>query len=217
MKPEEPFFHFSHSDQGNSNSEIPACLKGYFLISQNNMLDPNFFQTVVLIIEHDYNGVFGIVVNRRSKLNLGHILPHFASGHATSTPIYIGGPVQQEYLFVMHSEMPDGHQASQDARSPIPGVIFEPCFSKVEHYFKEEYWNSIPIDERPKMNLSLGYSGWASGQLEQEMQIGSWMLHPAHADIIFHPHPAQGWRDALRQKGGIYKIFANSKQKPELN
>lgn len=193
----------------------PSSLKGYFLISESNMPDPNFFQTVVLVLEHNHEGAFGLVVNRRSHLTLGDIMPRFNTDRGHSTPIYVGGPVQQEYLFSLHSDIP-GLQ-SESASSPIPGIQFEPSFHKLENFFDEETWTKIPEEERPSIHLFLGYSGWAPGQLEREMEMNSWMILPATPKLVFHPNPEEGWRDALREKGGIYRIFADSNQDPALN
>lgn len=198
------------------NDKNPENLKGYFLISEANMSDPNFFQTVVLMIEHTTDGAFGLVVNRKSHLTLGEIIPKFSSDRGFHTPIYVGGPVQQEYLFVVHSDLPGG-TISESSTSPIVGVHFEPAFRNVEDFFEDSVWNEIPADDRPNIHLYLGYSGWAPGQLEKEMEQGAWMVHPGTAKIVFHNNPEQGWRDALREKGGIYKFFADSNQNPQLN
>ena len=216
MTYQNPFFRVpAHGKREDS----PESLKGYLLISENHMLDPNFSETVVLILEHNHEGAFGLVVNRRSRLCLHDISSQFSKIPESILHIHMGGPVQQEYLFVLHSEMPEGHESSPEALRPVEGVIFEPSFSHVEKYFDDAYWGSLslPPDDYPKMHLYLGYSGWGPGQLEDEMQAGSWIFHPAQADIVFHNNPEQGWREALRAKGGIYKIFANSKQDPSLN
>jgi len=197
-------------------SARPKSLKGQFLISEANMSDPNFFQTVVLMVEHNDEGAFGIVVNRRSKLTLADILPGFANTRGQGSPIYVGGPVQQEYLFVLHSDLPE-MQASEHRSSPVPGVYFEPAFRKLEEYFQDDSWEKIPADDRPRIHLFLGYSGWAPGQLEREMDRGSWITHPASAKIVFHENPEEGWKNALREKGGIYRVFADTNPDPGLN
>lgn len=191
-------------------------LKGYFLIAEANMLDPNFKHTVVLIIEHNEDGAFGLIVNRKSELNLVDILPEFNTKRGRTTPIYFGGPVQQEFLFAIHSKLIDKHH-SQTSIEIIPEVYFEPGFRNLEDYFKDSYWDTLPPDDKPKIHLFLGYSGWGPKQLERELREGSWIIHKATPKIIFHQNPEEGWKDALRQKGGIYKIFADTNQDPFLN
>lgn len=207
-----PFFRPSH----HGRPEFPASLKGYFLISESNMPDPNFFQTVVLMLEHNAEGAFGLVVNRRSQLRLADVMPDFDNARGREAPLYVGGPVQQEYLFGVHSDLP-GQAPGDNAVLPVPGVIFEPSFRNIQGYFEPETWESIPADDRPRIHLFLGYSGWGPGQLEKELQLGSWMVHRAEPRIVFHPNPDEGWKDALREKGGVYRVFADTDQNPSLN
>ncbi|MFP4067980.1 MAG: YqgE/AlgH family protein [Spirochaetaceae bacterium] len=194
---------------GYDRSEYPTSLTGYFLISEAEMMDPNFFRTVVLIIRHDETGAFGLVVNRKSNLTLSDVLPEFEDSPGGELPLYVGGPVQQEYLFVVHSPY-EGHEPSEAAVQPVEGVIFEPAFAEVRDLFETE-----PAGRN--VLLFLGYSGWAPGQLETELEEGAWILHPAGRHIVFHPNPEEGWRDALRDKGGLYRIFADTDQKPSTN
>jgi putative transcriptional regulator len=194
----------------------PESLKGYFLISESNMSDPNFFQTVVLLIEHNIEGAFGLVVNRRSRLTLSDILPEFSGRLASETPVHVGGPVQQDYIFVVHSEIPD-FPPSPNATVLKQGIIFEPSFRHIEKFFRDEVWDAMAEEDRPSIHLFLGFSGWAPGQLEKEMEQGSWITHIATPKIVFHPNPEEGWRDALREKGGIYRVFADSNQNPSMN
>ncbi|TVR03611.1 MAG: YqgE/AlgH family protein, partial [Spirochaetaceae bacterium] len=80
-----------------------------------------------------------------------------------------------------------------------------------------EQWSAIPPDDQPKLHLYAGYSGWGPDQLESEIRLGAWYLHQAAADIVFHPEPEQGWRDALSRKGEIYRIIAETGYRPSLN
>lgn len=201
---------------GYDRSEYPESLTGYFLISEAEMMDPNFFRTVVLIIRHDETGAFGLVVNRKSHLSLGDVLPEYDDDRGSDLPLYVGGPVQQEYLFVVHSRY-EGHEPSEAAIEPVKGVLFEPAFEQISWLLTTEGWDRIPESERPQVLLFLGYSGWAPGQLENELAEGAWILHQAQPHIVFHPNPEQGWRDALRDKGGLYRIFADTDQKPSTN
>lgn len=193
-----------------------SSLQGCFLISEANMQDPNFHQTVVLMIDHNEEGAFGLVVNRKSSLVLADVLPEKnEEERAINCPLYIGGPVQQEYIFAVHSQ--SCLEPSATAVEISPDVYFEPGFKQVLPFFDTGYWNSIPADDRPDIHVFLGYSGWGPGQLEAEMEAGSWMTIQATRDIIFHENPEEGWKAALRKKGGIYKIFADSNQDPSLN
>ena len=84
------------------SEELPRYLGGYFLISEFDLADPNFHRTVVLLIAHDAEGAFGLVVNRPSRFALGEVIEGVEDSPAASIPVYVGGPVQQNALFVMH-------------------------------------------------------------------------------------------------------------------
>lgn len=200
---------------GQSNSEEPRFLEGYFLISEVELLDPNFYRSVVLLVKHDEEGAFGLVVNRRSNVTLEEVLEGFEEGPAKDLPIHVGGPVQQEYLFALHSGFPDQLQ-SEHASAPAEGVVFEPVTESVVDYLKND-WAALPDGQRPKIHLFAGYSGWGAGQLENELKSGAWVVLPASSDIVFYPDPSEGWRQALSRKGAFYKIVAETGFKPSMN
>lgn len=203
------------SFSGDNRHELPKSLEGYFLISEVELMDPNFYRTVVLLVKHDEEGAFGLVVNRRSNVTLGELVDGFETSEARELPIHVGGPVQQEFLFALHSGFPDQLQ-SEHASTPTDGVVFEPVTESVVEYLKNE-WVTLPKETRPKIHLFAGYSGWGAGQLEGELKESAWVILPASSDIVFYPNPAEGWRQALSRKGAFYKIVAETGFKPSMN
>ena len=198
-----------------SEKKIPRFLDGYFLISETELQDPNFHQTVVLLIQHNTSGAFGLVVNRTSPATLGTLVEDFSNLPAGNLPVYIGGPVDQMYLFVLHSGLPGGVQ-SEHATEPVEGVIFEPDFTIIADFLANK-WPGLKSEERPHIHLYAGYSGWAPEQLEGELKLKSWVIYPAVPEIVFSGNPEEGWRDALRKKGGIYWVAAETGSKPSMN
>ena len=190
-------------------------LSGSFLISDVRLTDANFRRTVVLLISHDENGALGLVVNRRLHATLADAIPEFAETEAGAIPIYEGGPVQQEYLFAIHSGLPD-EVCSEHSIRPIEHVTFEPAFQVLGEYLKST-WAGIPQGERPPVHLYAGYSGWGKGQLERELRHGAWIVRPAAAKHVFTPDPEETWREALGELGGIHKIVAETGYKPSMN
>jgi len=190
-------------------------LTGYFLISEIGLMDPNFYRSVVLMITHDDKGAFGLVVNRPSKLTLGDLVEGMGKSPAASIPVYVGGPLQQDFLFVLHTEFAAGSSGDNEKR-PVEGVVFEPMTQSAVDYLKEK-WSSLPDGKRPTVRLYAGYSGWGPGQLEGELQSEAWVVLPATQEIIFHPNPAEGWADALGKKGPLYQIILQTGFKPSMN
>ena len=199
-------------------SESPSftSLTGQFLISESHLIDPNFQFTVILIVSHDTEGALGLVVNKPSSSALGDVFPEQFGDHCAShIPIFIGGPVQQEYLFLVEqglaeSQQPEGSLLVTDS------VYFVPNVRPVLEYIQDS-WDDIPHDMRPSLRFFAGYSGWGSGQLEAELSQDSWVVHSASSDIIFNTHPENGWRDALRKKGGVYWVMGETGSKPSMN
>ncbi|TVR90078.1 MAG: YqgE/AlgH family protein [Spirochaetaceae bacterium] len=194
---------------------VPDSLAGHFLISETDLLDPNFFRTVVLMTDHGAAGAFGLVVNRKSTAGLKDLIPDFENDPAGDIPVYVGGPVEQQYLFVLHSGIPTRFRSDHSV-SPTPGVIFEPLTEPLVHFLRDE-WRAIPLEDRPKIHLFAGYSGWGPLQLESELEAGAWYIHRATADIVFHADPEKGWHDALSKKGPLYKIIAETGIRPSMN
>lgn len=192
-----------------------AYLTGHFLISGIGLLDPNFFRTVVLMVQHGDDGAFGLVVNRPAERTLGEILPALAGGQALNIPVYIGGPVQQDFLFALHSGLAE-EMRNPAAMTPVEGVVFEPATKDLIRYLVEE-WDGLPVEDKPRIRLYAGYSGWAPGQLEREMREHSWFTHPARQDIVFHPDPEAAWKAALSDKGDYYKFVADTGYMPSVN
>lgn len=186
-------------------------LPGHFLIAESELGDPNFVETVVLMISHDAEGAFGLVVNRKSALTLGEAAPGYRESALAGLPMYVGGPVEQEYLFTLHSGLPE-RQGGEFQKPVVPGVVFDPDFQSLEKTVVEN-----PGRKPPEIRLFAGYSGWGAGQLEGELSEGAWVIMPATADLVFNPNPKEGWREALRRKGGVYWALAETGYKPSMN
>jgi putative transcriptional regulator len=198
-----------------SGARLPGSLEGFFLVSETELVDPNFHRTVVLLVSHNGEGAFGLVLNRPAEIVLGDIIAEFEGGPLGELPAFVGGPVEQHYLFALHSGLPD-YAESQYALRPASGIVFEPVFHAMEGYLRSE-WSAIEPPTRPNVNFYLGYAGWSAGQLESELEQNAWLVIPATPEIVFHPDPTEGWNAALTKKGGIYHVIAQTGFKPSMN
>ncbi len=205
----------SGSDQPGDGRQQPPYLGGYFLVSDIDLRDPNFYRSVVLTISHDDNGALGLVVNRPSPLSLGQMVEGLRDTAAAGIKVFVGGPVQQEILFCLHGELP-GLRTDDDAMRPIEGVCFEPLTREIVSYLEDE-WSARPESERAPVRLYAGYSGWGPGQLEGELKAGAWIVVKATPEITFHPEPAQGWAEAFAKNGPLSRIILQTGFKPSVN
>ena len=155
----------------------PVNLTHHFLIAMPNMVDPHFARTLTFICEHNDKGALGLVVNRPTEMTLQALLEQvsipFGSEEFKSIPIHFGGPVQVDRGFVLH--MPLGQWQSTLAVSPEVGLTTS-----------KDILQALARGEGPRQLLvTLGYAGWAPGQLEQELAQNAWLTVQAKAEVIF--------------------------------
>lgn len=178
---------------------------GKIIISRHNLPDPNFRETVVFMIEHNDQGAFGLIVNRKLEFPVQEALPHLDGIRARTSMLFLGGPVQKEVVLALH----DGTEI-EGGEEIIPGVFFEPSFERLFPFFLER-------NVAARIKTFIGYSGWGPGQLEAEMNQDTWIVLPGDQDLVFTEKSEQGWREALRAKGGLYRVFAETTANPEYN
>jgi putative transcriptional regulator len=194
----------------------PQDLNGQFLIAETDLQDPNFFRTVILIVHHNEEGAFGLVVNRQSDVTAGEVIEGVEETALEDVPVFVGGPVQQNYVFALHDGIPERYRSEHTEE--IGGrIFFEPSFRHVIDFVRSEDYQTVEPDSRSRIRVFAGYSGWGPGQLESELESDSWFVHPATADVIFDSEPTEGWKEALSKKGGFYRIVAETGFKPSMN
>ena len=166
---------------------------GTFLIAARSMLDPNFAQTVVLLIDYDSEGAFGLIVDRPTRHTLAELWPEISGLEAH--PVYYGGPVfPNRLLFLLRSD-----DAPEGMRLVIPGVYLGS---------DELALKRIIAGGEGEFRVYAGYSGWAPGQLDNEMARGDWHLLPAERRFIFDPQPADVWEELI-QRADIQVVQLN--------
>jgi len=177
---------------------------GILLISDPFLKDPNFMRTVVFLCEHEQQGSFGFVLNRKYENTIDELIPEL-EGHKIS--LFYGGPVQMDTIHFLHqypNEIPGGQEV-------IKGIYWGGDFDKVVEMIK-----SNAIDEN-KIRFFIGYSGWSDGQLKNELDEKSWLTVKATRKLVFHKDYKEIWKDSLKQLGGDYEIMINFPIDPQLN
>lgn len=155
-----------------------------FLVAARGMQDPNFAQTVILLIDYDAQGAFGLIINQPTRHNLAEIWPEITGLEAHS--VFWGGPVfPNRLLFLLRSE-----DAPQDMRRVIPGV-----------YLGSDELNlkRIIAEGQEEFRTYAGYSGWAPGQLDREIARGDWHLVPVERRFVFFPRPEEVWDELIQR------------------
>lgn len=148
-----------------------------FLIAMPAMVDPHFAKTLTFICEHNDQGALGVVVNRPIDMNLQALLEQVGispdSDIFKRVPVHFGGPVQVDRGFVLHT--PLGEWQSTLAVGPEIGLTTS-----------KDVLEAVARGSGPQQILvTLGYAGWAPGQLEHEIAQNAWLTVPAKLDIVF--------------------------------
>ena len=179
--------------------ETPEYLRGQLLLDSGQLQGSFFQRTVVLICQHDGEGAFGLVLNRATDNKVGEMVLANLPDTLKECPLYLGGPVQPTALSFLHTDsfVPDANV--------LPNLSLGHSLDALA-----EIGESFSSTRRVKMFA--GYAGWSAGQLEDEMERGAWLTHPASVELVFDTDPQQLWRLILQQKGWKYKLLA---QMPE--
>lgn len=175
-------------------AQTPArpSLTGQLLVASASMGDPRFEHTVIVMVRHDRDGAFGIVVNRqigeRPLAALLEMLGEKESTVAGTARIFAGGPVQTDIGFIIHST---------DYRRPGTTDIN----ARVALTSTRDILRDIGNDKGPKKSLiAFGYAGWGPGQLEGELARRDWVIAPADPKLIFDEDRDKVWESAFSQQ-----------------
>jgi putative transcriptional regulator len=173
-----------HSDIGS--------LVGQLLIAAPTIGDPRFSHAVILMVRHDAEGAFGIVVNRPiGERSIATLLE--ASGDSDpdvqgSVRVFAGGPVQPELGFVLHS--------AEYRRADTLDVD-----GRVAMTASRQVLRDIGHNQGPEKSLfALGYAGWGPGQLEGEMGRNTWFTTPEEPKLIFEDDRDNLWDEAMARR-----------------
>ena len=180
--------------------------KGIFLVAAPSLRDPNFRQTVVLLCEHGSQGALGVVVNRPTAIHLAEALPQVPVLEGQHHVLFTGGPVQPNHVLILlrAGQVPD------NTHHVFDGVYMGGDVAALEKIL------AVPA-EPAAFRAYVGYSGWAPGQLENEMKTGSWITLPADPTIVFEKDPSVIWADIMRSLGSRYEMYASMPADPSLN
>lgn len=160
-----------HSVDGASTGE-PG--RGMFLVAMRALDDSHFGRTVVYLVDHGEDGTVGLIVNRSSDISLSEAVPDIEDGHATAHELNYGGPVGLPVIIILAR-----------SESPIEGMkhVTDNVFISSDRRVLEALLAAQkPVSE---VRFYLGYSGWAAGQLDFELERDSWHVVAANTDAIF--------------------------------
>lgn len=184
---------------------MDTVAKGNILIAKPFLGDPNFERSVVILCEHNEQGSFGFVLNQLSSYTLQDIIEDEET--YTQAPIYIGGPVEQNTLHFIH-RLGD---VIEDSQKVVDDLYWGGNYEQIKTLL-----NIGKIEEKD-IRFFVGYSGWAAGQLDRELEEDAWVITTTEAAFIFDTPADKFWRSILRNMGGKHRILSNYPIDPRLN
>lgn len=179
---------------------------GMLLVATPQLLDPNFVDTVVLMLDVDEGGALGVVLNRPSGIPVSDVLETWGEIASEPEVLFRGGPVSTEgalgvALLRDRNDVPvgfrevDGLLGLVDLDTPV----------------------ELVTGSLAGMRVFAGYAGWGAQQLQDEIDEGSWYVVPGEAVDVFRLDPGELWRDVLRRQPGQLAWHSTRPVDPELN
>jgi len=170
-----------------------STLASSLLVAMPQLQDPNFHRSVVLLIHHDGDGTFGVVVNRATDITAPALCATLEIEWRgdPDREIYWGGPVQPHTGWVLFDgEMPA--LGSEEVSHIACGISFAGSL---------EVLRRVASAPPPHVRVLLGYAGWGPGQLENELAEGAWITAPVSNEVIFDVEPESMWEHVVRSLG----------------
>ena len=169
-------------------------LTGQLLVAMPGMGDPRFDHSVIFICSHDDEGAMGLIVNKpAADLKLGDVLDRLSDvdmDDVSGLGVHVGGPVETERGFVLHSAE---YRSVMQTTDIADGVAMTATLDILE---------DIARGKGPRRAmLMLGYAGWGAGQLDAELSASAWLISDVQLDLIFDTRATQMWEAAIRRLG----------------
>ncbi|MFI6759013.1 YqgE/AlgH family protein [Micromonospora sp. NPDC050417] len=183
-----------------------ASMTGQLLVATPSLKDPNFDRTVVLLVAHEPGGALGVVLNRATEVPVADVLGAWGSLAGEPAVLFEGGPVQPESAICLAR-----------MRTPVRRV-------KGFHQVSGAV-GTVDLSVDPErlgeaisgIRVFAGYSGWSPGQLEAEIESGSWFVLDALPGDAFVDRPDDLWPMVLRRQGGMMAAVAHFPPDVALN
>ena len=167
---------------------VAQLAKGKFLVASRSLLDPNFAETVILLVDYDREGALGVVVNRPSDVALIEALPEVNELRKRKDVVYLGGPVARDRMLLL---VRTRQQPPQSLR------VFDRVFASGS---LDALRKSMARGD--SIRAYAGYTGWGPGQLDMEVGRGDWFIGPADSNAVFSDRPTAMWDDLIERFSG---------------
>jgi len=166
--------------------------KGMFLVARDGISDARFKHSVLLVTQHNQNGAIALMINHPTSIPLSKVLPGMGDLKDSPATLYIGGPLSNAPLMLLINN--PGEMQAQSGKQIFDGVYFS-----MNHRLIKEL-QAVP---RSQVRIYSGYASWAPGQLEGELNMGVWHLHPGDSETIFNKSAHSIWPELARPRESL--------------
>jgi putative transcriptional regulator len=162
---------------------------GTFLVASRDLGDPNFSETVILLLRYDEEqGAMGLIVNRRGDLPLSRVFEDVKQAKSRKDLAYLGGPVEEGNVLAL---LKSSRKLDEEQRV-FPGVYLISDKDQLEKALADKLEPNV-------FHVYLGYAGWGPGQLERELDLGAWHIVAPDAASVFDDDPDSVWTRLIRR------------------
>jgi putative transcriptional regulator len=162
---------------------------GTFLVASRDLGDPNFSETVILLLRYDEEqGAMGLIVNRRGDLPLSRVFEDVKQAKGRKDLAYLGGPVEEGNVLALLKSS----AKLDDEQRVFPGVYLISSRELLEKTVADKAEPTV-------FHVYLGYAGWGPGQLEHELELGAWHIMAPDAASVFDADPDAVWPRLIRR------------------
>ncbi|MCC7246631.1 MAG: YqgE/AlgH family protein [Saprospiraceae bacterium] len=169
---------------------------GQVLLAEPFMQDPYFQRAVILLCEHWEHGSLGFIINKPLEMKLSDLLADLSDA---DFEVSYGGPVHTDTLHYLH----DLGDIIDDSVKVADGIWMGGDFEQVKALIRNEL---ITPD---RIRFFIGYSGWSGGQLNEEIEVRSWVTAAMHPNYLFKSPSSDLWKQVMYNKGDVYEIIAD--------
>lgn len=185
-----------------STNILPAI--GNILISEPSLQDFYFARSVVLLAEHNEEGSFGIILNKPVDIKFNEIVKDFPPYDGK---VFMGGPVSTKNLFYIHTK----GDLIENSQSLGDDLFWGGNIEDVKMLLDSKLLDAQSI------RFFVGYAGWTENQLNDELKTDSWLVSKADTKRLISYEPKEMWKNALKDLGSDYALWANFPSDPSMN
>jgi putative transcriptional regulator len=165
--------------------------KGRFLVASHNLADPNFSETVVLLLAYEPTGAMGVIINRPAGVRLGSLLQDVEELRDRPDPVYLGGPIARNLLLVLIR----AGRRPESSETILKGVYASGSRAALRKALRSG-------GKSNRVRGYAGYAGWGPGQLDREIARGDWHVAAADAATVFDLKASAIWPELIQRFSG---------------